>query len=187
MRIGLAFQLFFKALAGGKTADDLQAVLQGKVSDSKTAAASLPAPEPKVVTESKPVTKPVTPIQSEAITLLATLQREARLIDLVQEPLEQYPDAQVGAAARDVLRDTRKVLERVCGIKPLLPETEGNKVDLPTDASPMRWKITGSASGNKRGVVVHPGWQATHCQLPQWNGNAVDALVIAPAEVDLNA
>ena len=158
MRIGLAFQLFFKALAGGKTADDLQSVLQGKVSDSKTAAASLPAPEPKVVTESKPVPKPVTPIQSEAITLLATLQREARLIDLVQEPLEQYPDAQVGAAARDVLRDTRKVLERVCGIKPLLPETEGNKVDLPTDASPMRWKITGSASG----MVTLPTLWSSH-------------------------
>lgn len=187
MRIGLAFQLFFKALAGGKTADALQAVLQGKSVESKPAAAGLPSPEAKATAEPKPVPKPAAPSQSEAITLLATLQREARLIDLVQEPLEQYPDAQVGAAARDVLRDTRKVLERICGIKPLLSEVEGTKVDVPADASPMRWKISGSASAAKRGVVVHPGWQATQCQLPQWNGTTADALVIAPAEVDLNA
>lgn len=185
MRIGLAFQLFFKALAGGKTADDLQAVLQGKSVESKPA--NLPSPEVKPAPEPKPIPKPAPPPQSEAITLLATLQREARLIDLVQEPLEQYPDAQVGAAARDVLRDTRKVLERICGIQPLLAEAEGTKVEVPADASPMRWKISGAFSTSKRGTVVHPGWQATRCQLPQWNGTTADALVIAPAEVDINA
>lgn len=193
MRIGLAFQLFFKALAGGKTADALQAVLQGKSVESKPAAVGLPSPEAKAKPEAKvkletqSVPKPAPSSQSEAITLLATLQREARLIDLVQEPLEQYSDAQVGAAARDVLRDTRKVLERICGLKPLLAETEGSNVEIPADASPMRWKISGSSTAAKQGTVVHPGWQATHCQLPQWNGTTADALVIAPAEVDLNA
>lgn len=180
--MGLAFRLFFKALAGGKTADDLQAVLQGKSVDSKPITPSLPPPESRVAPEPKPVARS----QNDAITLLATLQREARLLDLVQEPLEQYPDAQVGAAARDVLRDTRKVLDRICGIKPLLSESEGSRVDIPVDASPMRWKISGASASSKQGTVVHPGWQATHCQLPQWNGTTADALVIAPAEVDLN-
>jgi len=187
VRIGLAFRLFFKALAGGKTADDLQAVLQGKPALSSPSAASLPGPVERPAPEPKPAPKPAAPAQSEAITLLATLQREARLIDLVQEPLDQYPDAQVGAAARDVLRDTRKTLERICGIQPLLPETEGAQVDVPADASPMRWKISGASSASKRGTIVHPGWQATRCQLPQWNGTAADAVVIAPAEVDINA
>jgi len=181
VRIGLAFQVFFKALAGGKTADALQAALQGKLVAAESSPAKLPPPETKPIPP-----KPAPPTQSEAIALLATLQREARLIDLVQEPLEQYPDAQVGAAARDVLRDTRKVLERVCGIMPLLVETEGTAIELPADTSPMRWKISGTAGNNKRATVIHPGWQVTHCQLPQWNGSAADALVLAPAEVEFN-
>jgi len=187
VRIGLAFRLFFKALAGGKTADELDAVLRGKTALSSPATASLSTTAERTAPEPKPAPKPAAPSQSEAITLLATLQREARLIDLVQEPLDQYPDAQVGAAARDVLRDTRKTLERICGIQPLLTEAEGAQVEVPTDASPMRWKISGAASASKRGTVVHPGWQATRCQLPQWNGIAADAVVIAPAEVDINA
>lgn len=187
MRIGLAFRLFFKALAGGKTADDLDALLRGKPALSSPSTASLPSPIDRTPSEPKPAPKPAALSQSEAITLLATLQREARLIDLVQEPLDQYPDAQVGAAARDVLRDTRKTLERICGIQPLLSEAEGSQVEVPADASPMRWKISGVSSTSKRGTIVHPGWQATRCQLPKYNGTAADAVVIAPAEVDINA
>jgi len=187
VRIGLAFKLFFKALTGGKTADALEAVLQGK---------EVLSPASKPVTLPEPVAAPAVPkpqvaSRSEALTLLATLQREARLLDLVQEPLEQYPDAQVGAAARDVLRDTRKVLERAFGIKPLIDVAEGSSVELPSSPSPMLWKISGSQSlsasaGSKKMMVVHPGWKADHCQLPVWNGSSEDALVLAPAEVENN-
>ena len=39
--------------------------------------------------------------------------REARFVDLVNESLDGYSDAQIGAAARDVLRDSKKVLDRL--------------------------------------------------------------------------
>jgi hypothetical protein len=47
--------------------------------------------------------------RSEALTLLATLQREARFVDFIKESLEGYSDAQIGAVARDVHRDCGKV------------------------------------------------------------------------------
>lgn len=186
MRIGLAFKVFFKALAGGKSADALQAALLEQGDGRR----SLPSPESVI---EKKVDKPApvvvqAPARSDALTLLSALQREARFIDLVQEPLEQYGDAQVGAAARDVLRDTKKVLDRICGIQPLLNESEGTKIDLPESVSPMRWRLSGSqgsANGARRATIVHPGWKASFCQLPKWTGSDEDALVLTPAEVEL--
>ena len=68
------------------------------------------APAPvRPVPAAPPAAEPA-PRRSDAITLLAALQREARFVDLVQEPLGEYSDDQIGAAARDVLRDCREVL-----------------------------------------------------------------------------
>lgn len=149
----------------------------------------LPAETKRVVeTESKPLpaaksasTFSKTP-RSEALTLLSTLQREARLIDLIQESLESYGDAQIGAAARDVLRDSKKCLERAFGIKPLLDQSEGESVSIPESPSPIRWRLLGSPKFSGR--VVHPGWTATHCELPTWSGNPDDQWVLSAAEVE---
>ena len=51
-----------------------------------------------------PVARPK-PARSEAIALLETLQREARLVDFIKEPIDVYADAQVGAAVREIHRD----------------------------------------------------------------------------------
>ena len=50
---------------------------------------------------------------------MAALQREARFLDIVKEPLGQFDDAQVGAAARDVLRDCGDVIERMFAVQPV--------------------------------------------------------------------
>lgn len=140
--------------------------------------------------ESKPAAKAAQskpPARSEALTLLAALQREARFVDLVQESLDGYSDAQIGAAARDVLRDCSKVLERMFSVRPLLTDGEGAKVDVPTGYDANRYRVTGNVAGAPpfQGQLVHAGWQATHCQLPVWSGSDESALVIAPAEVEV--
>ena len=58
------------------------------------------------------------PGSSEAITLLAALQREARFVDFIQESLDGYSDAQIGAVARDVHRDCGAVLTRMFALRP---------------------------------------------------------------------
>jgi hypothetical protein len=187
MRIALAFRVFFSILFDSALAARVADLLAGgavPVPDSIPAA--------KAATSTKTVappaiSKPATPARSEALTLLATLQREARLIDLVQESLDAYSDAQIGAAARNVLRDSSKVLERLFALRPVVGGAEDELVDVPVGFDSQRWHVTGKVSGEPpfRGRLAHAGWQATQLQLPTWTGSADSAQVIAPAEVEV--
>jgi hypothetical protein len=126
------------------------------------------------------------PARSEAITLLATLQREARFVDLVQESLTEYSDAQVGAAARDVLRDCRTVLDRFFDLHPVVDQPEGTPVEIGVDQSTGRYRLTGADSTglSNQGSLVHHGWEARQCQLPKWSGSEDLALLVVPAELE---
>jgi len=152
-----------------------------------------PAEQPHVPTA--PAAKPPTPkpsapkppVRSEAITLLAALQREARFVDFVQESLAGYSDAQIGAAARDVHRDCGVVLQRMFALRPAVTEEEGKDVEVPIGFDAGRWRLTGNVTGEPpfHGRVVHPGWEATTCELPTWSGKSDAARIVAPAEVEL--
>jgi len=178
-RIGLAFRVFFQVLFQGEIA---RRVEQSLVADAQ------PEP-PKLETPAKAKTpaKPAAPLRSEALTLLAALQREARFLDFIQEPLASYSDAQIGAAARQVHRDCQAVIERMFAPKPLLDQPEGSAVELPSGFDAGRFRLTGNVAGEPpfHGQLVHHGWEAAHCQLPEWSGSGEAARVIAPAEVEL--
>jgi hypothetical protein len=181
MRIGMAIRLFFKILFDGQFAVELEKRL--------AAGPATPAPAPPLPTSppvaDTPVKKP--PRRNDALTLLATLQREARLIDMVREPLGQYSDAQVGAAAREVLRDCGRVLDRLFGLEPLVAEEEGIAIEVPADFDAGRYRLTGNVSGTPpfRGRLVHHGWLATRCELPTWSGSSAAQMVVAPQEVEV--
>ena len=203
MRIGLAFRVFFSILfdsafaarvadllAGGAIggADSLPtSTLPAAAKSSATKAGVAAGGEVKTESPKPAPVKPAAPARSEALTLLSTLQREARLVDLVQESLDAYSDAQIGAAARNVLRDSGKVLERFFALRPVVEGSEEQPVEVPAGYDAQRWHVTGQVSGTPpfRGRLTHPGWQATQCQLPTWTGSASSALVIAPAEVEV--
>lgn len=182
MKLGLAFKAFFKILGDGAFAERVEAAYEG---------ASLPAAETKPVAPiepAKPVSAPVVikPTQSEAIALLAALQRESRLVDLVMQPLDGYDDAQIGAAARDVLRDARAALEKTVALRPLRTESEGSTIQTPADADAAQYRLTGAVQGSPpyRGELVHAGWVATKVELPKYVGSTESARVVAPAEVE---
>jgi hypothetical protein len=189
MRIALAFRAFFLVLFRKDAAEAVRAALAGLQAPSGP---SLPpqerAPGVPKAAPAKPDESPApTPAgRSDALTLLSTLQREARLLDLVGEPLDGFEDAQVGAAARQVLADVRKVLDRMFAIKPLMTEDEGSKIPIPKPASPVRYHVVGSnAEQAERGTLVHRGWKAERCQTPTWNGSRDDALILSPAEIEV--
>lgn len=142
--------------------------------------------KPKAASAPKPAA-PKGPVRSDAITLLAALQREARFIDFIQESLAGYSDAQIGAAVRDVHRDCAAVLERMFAIRPATTEEEGKEVEIPAGFDAGRWRLTGNVTGEPpfRGRLVHPGWEATSCDLPTWSGTPAAAKIVAPAEVEL--
>jgi len=159
-RILLAIRVFFTTLLSAAAARRIEEALKGSEIAKEKGAPPKPAPKPK------PPAEP-TPTRSDALTLLATLQREARFIDFVQEPLGSYSDAQIGAAARDVHRDCGKVLQRLFALKPALADEEG------AHQPPFR------------GQMVHHGWEASICELPAWSGSKQAARVVAPVEVEL--
>ncbi len=110
-------------------------------------------------------------------------------MDIVKEPLGDYSDGQIGAAARDVLRDCGLVLDRLFAIRPLVEEAEGVELEAPAGFDATRFRLTGQVVGDPpyRGRLVHHGWQATRCELPQWSGSEQAALVIAPVELELGS
>jgi hypothetical protein len=179
-RISLAIRLFFWILF--HASKEQVARLCGSGTPAPTPAAPAPA---KSQPKQPPAPKP--PVRSEAITLLATLQREARFVDFIQEPLAGYSDAQIGAAARDVHRDCGAVIKRLFALKPAVDQEENAEIDIPAGFDPTRWRLTGNVAGQPpfHGRLVHPGWEATVCELPTWSGSAASAKIVAPAEVEL--
>ncbi len=121
--------------------------------------------------------------RSDGITLLALLQKESRLIDLILEDMEGYSDEQIGGAARRVLRDARECLQTYVPIEPLVEGREGEVVRIPDTASPLRWRLLGDASASS-GTLMHAGWIARKVQLPDWTGSQENSMIISPAEVD---
>jgi len=141
---------------------------------------------PPAAPEAKPAAKKA-PARSDAIALLAVLQREARLVDFLQESLAGYSDAQIGAAARDVHRDSAAVLDRLFALRPAVDRAEGAEVEVPAGFDASRWRLVGNLSGEPpfHRRLVHPGWEATRCELPQWTGSAEAMRIVAPAEVEV--
>ncbi|PQO33459.1 DUF2760 domain-containing protein [Blastopirellula marina] len=179
-RIGLAFKLFFQILFNSEVAQRAESL-------------SLPAPqqekkpEPPPPPPPPPKAKPPRPDGIDALVLLATLQREARFLDLFQEDLSEYDDAQIGAAVRDVQRDTKATLNRLFAISPVLSEEEGGRIELPASFDASEIRLVGNVQNEKPsgGTLVHRGWRATKCDVPKFNGTLEQAQVLNPAEVEV--
>lgn len=175
MRIFQAIRCFFRVLFDASFAMELQQ-LGGTESSAQ-------APE----SSAQEASAPTSPQRSEAISLLATLQREARFVDLVNESLDEYSDAQIGAAAREALADCGKVLQRIFAFQPVADVAEGESMQVPADYDTGRLRLTGNLSQQPplTGKLVHAGWVATQCDLAAWTGSREAALVVTPAEIEV--
>lgn len=184
-RLWLAIRVFFSVLFNGETAARVEEALRaghGTAATIAPPAKSDQRPEPK-----KKAPPPKAATQSEAITLLAALQREARFVDFIKEPLGGYSDAQIGAVARDVHRDCAAVVERLFAVTPIVGQDEGTQVEVPVGFDSGRFQLTGNVAGDPpfHGRLAHHGWEATRCEVPAWSGKETSARVVAPAEVEL--
>lgn len=122
------------------------------------------------------------------LRILALLQRDGRLIDFLQEDIDAYSDAQIGAATRDIHRGCRKVLREYLALSPLMDKDEGATVDVPTGFDPSAIRLSGNVSGAGpfRGTLKHAGWKAANANLPNLPGLKTEGGVLAPAEVEVS-
>lgn len=122
-----------------------------------------------------------------ALAFLALLQREGRLVDFLQESLDDYDDSDIGASVRDIHRGLRKVLTEHLDIEPVMPGDEDEEVTVPRGFDPGEVRLVGDVSGEPpfKGVLRHHGWRVTSTSLPTLS-EGVDRHVLAPAEVEIS-
>jgi hypothetical protein len=121
------------------------------------------------------------------LRVLAVLQRDGRLVDFLQEDIDPYSDAQVGAAVRTIHRGCRKALTDYLTVSPILPGDEESEVTIAPDFDPASIRLTGNVQGSPpfRGVLKHHGWRVKEVHLPALPGARDDSSVLAPAEVEI--
>jgi Domain of unknown function (DUF2760) len=135
-----------------------------------------PPPEPP-----KPVKR-----SGEPLRLLALLQREGRVLDFFLEDVGQASDDQIGAGVRELHRKAQTVIKDHLVLEPVVPQKEGDTVDVPVGFDPSAIRLTGNVTGNPpfSGTLQHHGWRVKDFKLPA-PPEGQDEFVIAPAEVEL--
>ncbi len=166
-RLKFAFRTFFSILDHSRIPDDVLEALT-------------------VPRDTPPAAQPASESSDRALQILAVLQRDGRLIDFLMEDLGAYPDAQVGAAVRDVHAGCRKALQRYLTLAPVLEDEEGQPVTIAGDMDPAAVKIVGNVAGAPpyHGVLRHRGWNARHVDLPPVPASG--RTILAPAEVEVS-
>lgn len=184
-RFWLAWRTFWAVWLDPEAAERVRRVLENRKEGASSSPSVAPQQHPQQSTPTAPL-KSHEFRQHPAITLLATLQREARLIDFLQEDLTGYSDAQIGAAVREIHRDCRAALQRMFDIHPVIHEPEGSCIPIPHEHNPGVIRLTGAGSaGKQHGVVRHHGWQASRCEIPQYTGPEAAAHIIVPADLEV--
>ena len=141
--------------------------------------------EPEFAARVAPLFRPVS--DGPDLRVLAVLQRDGRLIDFLEEDIDGYADAQVGAAVRDIHKGCRKALREYLKLEPVLSGAEEDQVTVPADFDPAAVRLIGNVNGSPpfRGVLKHHGWRARANPLPALLATKDDATVLSPAEVEI--
>ena len=182
MRLSIAIRAFFRSLFNAEIAQQIDSILaEGGPAVPELPAPAVPAAKPSVAKQ------PPKPSRSEALTLLATLQREARLVDFFKESLQGYSDAQIGAAARIFTAIRPPFSIGSSPLEPVVEGEEGRQIEVPAGFDAGCYRLTGNVTGTPpfAGTVVHHGWRASKCELPAWTGGKDAVEIVAPAEVEL--
>ena len=121
-RLGLAFRCFFRVLGGKPLPVEV-----------------LPEPEPPPALPPAPEEDETETIaEASVVQILALLQKEGRLLDFLQEEIDAYDDAQVGAAVRSIHAGCGQVLQEHVGIRPVLEGEEESTVTVKAGFDPSR-------------------------------------------------
>ena len=118
--------------------------------------------------------------------LLSVFQREGRLLDFFSENLDDYEDAQIGAAVRSIHESCNAAMKKYLKLLSVIDKNEGDDVIVEPGFNPNTIKLTGNVVGAPpfKGILRHRGWKAAKSDLPVLSDNK-DSTVIAPAEVEI--
>jgi hypothetical protein len=197
MRLWLAIKCFFLVLFARRLPADAALLLPAEALKGRALAAGEAESPPSIggvpeLDSTQPMTAPIREKiaagdgNGAAVQLLAILQREGRLLDFLQEDVDGYPDAQIGAAVRDIHRGCKKALAEHMPLEPVLREKENAQVRVDPGFDPSRIRLVGNVVGEPpfTGALRHHGWRIGKVTLPA-PARGTDPSVVAPAEVEL--
>src|SRR6266542_3798329 len=182
MRLWLAIQCFFLVLFARRLPAGAAPLLPP---------GDMPPPPPKLPPQEAEIVKAPPPEKVvdglQAVQLLGILQREGRLLDFLQEDVDPYSDAQIGAAVRDIHRGCKKALAEHLPVEPVLREAENAQVRVDPGFDPSRIRLVGNVVGEPPfvGALRHHGWRIAKVSQPAL-ARGTDPTVVAPAEVELS-
>ncbi len=181
-RVVFAFRCFLSILVRAAIPDDIaQKLLKPAVTGQQVPVVAAPA-----TSHFKPAEPAASDTLDRAVQMLALLQREGRLIDFLAENISAYPDAQLGAAVRNIHETCRQALDQYVKLEPILDSDEDQPVTVNAGFDPAAIKLIGNVAGVPplRGLLRHKGWRVKDLKMPPLP-QASGRLVIAPAEVEL--
>jgi len=181
-----AFGQFFKYMGSGDYAARCQHAGKGDVFafEAETTVITETVETIREIEISAPALDTVN--EDGAHQLLQLLQQEARFIDFLQENINDYADADVGAAARQIHSGCAKVLKQHFTIDVVNSSPENSRVEIPTGYDAKQIKLEGrvEGSGPYTGSLIHPGWKVTGTRLPKVTSTD-NLTILAPAEVEV--
>ncbi|MFP3869378.1 MAG: DUF2760 domain-containing protein [Syntrophobacteria bacterium] len=144
----------------------------------------IPPQEEKVPT---PEPSYIEPSPAAAVEMLGLLQRRGRLIDFLQEDLNLYEDAQIGAAVRTIHQGCKEALEEHVALTPVYDEDEGTPVTVAPGFDSRAVRLTGNVAGDPpfHGTVRHRGWRVVRIELPRSLAEQKQDWILSPAEVEI--
>lgn len=188
-RLWFAWACFFRVLFDGAFA--LRAFEAQNPPPPKTIEQAPELPKAERPKKAKPIEKPPeakpgVSRETAALQLLSLLQREGRLVDFLEQDIDSFSDADIGAAVRVVHQGCRKALRNHMKLQPIRSEAEESALTLEKGFDAHSIKLTGNIKGSApyKGVLRHRGWKANDIVLPT-PVEGHDPSVIAPAEVEL--
>lgn len=178
---GFSLGLFFKSLGRLFTDGQFRYQCEQWLSGN-TSVTSSPPPAPAVVPTSAPAASP----PNESVRLLSLLQREGRLVDFLMEEIQGIPDAQVGAAVKEIHGKCQKTLKEHVEIQPVSSQEEEAKLTVTAGFDPSELRLVGNLVGSPpyQGTVRHRGWKVVKLNLPPIPSGQ-NPMVLAPAEIEV--
>jgi len=148
--------------------------------DETAAAAAAEAAAP----EASDTPEPASP--AAALQVLSLLQRKGRLLDFLKEDIQQYQDAQIGAAVRTVHEGCKEALDEILELQPVMEEAEGSTVTVESGFDAEAIRLIGNVQGDPpfTGALRHRGWRVARIDLPARMKETDD--VVAAAEVEVS-
>ncbi len=124
--------------------------------------------------------------RAKTVQMISLLQRDGRLVDFLEENLQSYDDAQIGAAVRNIQKTCQESLNRYMKPTAIIDRNEGEEITIEAGFDPAAIKLTGNVSGEPpfKGILQHRGWRTEKLELPTLSGTQ-DPGIITPAEVEI--